>query len=257
MEGMKPLRFSAVYAAIFVAASAQAGPETSDRLRISEVKGPQDVAVVRAVGRRKESVQAGDDLQVGDEVDTVKGQVVTLDAYDGSKWKVGSEAQFRVESRKPEKQNYFYWTFSLIRGAMWGKVEKASEGESGFRLKTRTKTAAMGVRGTEYLVGSDADHSEIDVLEGKVWWGPSIGFEDGSYKEIPAGEHAELWANGKMETRKSDGDAGALQRHYGLLPSLAGEHPLGVKKTGSPDDCRAFGKGWCSHDGARPGECCD
>jgi hypothetical protein len=232
---------------------AWAGPDFSDRLQLEKVYGPKAVKVVRAVGNKETSLYQGDAVFVGDEIHTAAGQIVELSAWDKSAWKVAPNSRLKLESRKPDKKTLFYWTMNLVKGGMWGKVEKEAADKNGFRLKVKTKYASMGIRGTEYLLSGDDKLSSLDVLEGVVWWGGSAEFEPGSYKEVKAGQHAEMGPDGKVNIHSSQGDVPTLAKRYGVVPADAQESAGGLH---SIDSCKAQGKGWKAVSGSSSlGEC--
>lgn len=238
------------------AASAWAGPDFSDRLQLEKVYGPKEVKVVRAVGARETYLGQGDAVFVGDEIQTAAGQIVELSAWDKSAWKVAPLSRLKLESRKPDKKSLFYWTMDLVRGSMWGKVTKEGAEKDAFRLKVKTKFASMGVRGTEYLVGGDDKLSTLDVLEGAVWWGKDPAFPAGSYKEVRAGQHAEMGPDGKVTVHSSEGDVPALARRYGVVPGEDGA-PSAKEPPATKEQCKARGRGWKATDGSNLGECSD
>jgi hypothetical protein len=135
---------------------------------------------------------------------------------------------------------------------MWGKVKKEADVKEGFRLKVRTKMAALGIRGTEYLLEGDETHSGIDVLEGTVWWGTDPNFTPGSFKAISAGSHGEIGAGGQVTVTETKGDSAKLLHAYGLD---LGEEIREAPATAA--DCLARGKGWRSDNGSSVGECVD
>lgn len=238
-------------ALLFVAA-AFAAPQLSDRIQVTKVFGPPDVHVKLGMGGKEKVLHASDDLFVGDEVTVLPKQVVSLAAFDGSTWRLAPGTHFTAEARKPDKVNLSYWSFGLAQGAMWGKVTKDADAKEGFRLKVRTKTAALGIRGTEYLLETDSERSAIDVIEGTVWWGTDPLFAAGTYQMISAGHHGEIGADGHVNVSESKGDLPKLLRDYGIgLPDDA------KKATGSAADCLALGKGWRSDNGSSVGECTD
>jgi hypothetical protein len=239
---------------VFYCVPAVAAPELSDRIRVEKVHGPQDLRVIRAAGNKEEIVGTGDMLYVGDQVITAPGQVVMLSAFDKSSWAVAPGSRLKLESRKPDAKSLFFWTFNLSSGAMWGEVPKAENAKEGFRLKVKTKFAAMGIRGTEYLLGGDEKLSTLEVLEGTVWWGKSADFAEGSYKEVKAGQHAEMGSDGKITVHSSSGDKAELAKRYGVVPGAASGAPE-AKKHSTLEECTAKGKGWKSGDGSRLGEC--
>jgi|GEM_PF-6264153 len=238
---------------VFFFSVAQALPELSDRIRVEKVHGPKDVQVIRAAGGKEENVNAGDMLFVGDTVITVPGQIVQLSAFDKSSWAIAPGTRLKLESRKPDAKSLFYWTFNLVKGAMWGEVPKAENAKDGFRLKVKTKHAAMGIRGTEYLLGGDEKLSTLDVLDGTVWWGKSADFAEGSYKEVKAGQHAEMGPDGNVTVHSSSGDKEALAKHYGVVPGQVSGTP--APKQSTREECTAQGLGWKSANGSNKGEC--
>jgi ferric-dicitrate binding protein FerR (iron transport regulator) len=194
-----------------------APPAASDRLTIKETAGPRDVKVLRQGSEAKsELVQPQGEVFVGDVVVSGERQVVTLEAFDGSVWKIAPSSRLKVEARVPQKKNFFHWTFGLHRGSMWGAVKSRPEAD-GFRLKVKTRNAAMGIRGTEYLIESKEDKTELDVLEGIVWFGNASGFEPGTYVEVRAGQHAEIGKDGVPQPPVPSVLRGtALAEKYGL-----------------------------------------
>jgi hypothetical protein len=231
------------------AALAVANPTMSDRIQVTEVLGPIDVHVKR--NKTDEIVHVGDDLLTGDEVTVAARQVVSLAAFDGSKWKLAPNTRFIAEARKPDKLNQAYWQFQISNGAMWGKVPKNSEEKEGFRLKVRTKSAALGIRGTEYLIDGDDKRSGVDVLEGSVWWGTDPYFAPGTYKVVNAGSHGEISADGKVNVSETKGNPAKLLKDYGI--ELSDEAKKAT--TGTAAECLARGKGWRSANGSSAGEC--
>lgn len=232
-----------------------APPSASDRLALKEILGSPDVKVLRqGKTERSETVQRGAELFVGDVVETAARQVLTLEAFDGSLWKVAPGSSLKIEARVPQKKDFFHWTFAMEKGAMWGKVEPRKDAD-GFRLKVKTRNAAMGVRGTEYLIETKEGFTGLDVIEGTVWFGNSSGFQKGTYVEVKAGEHAEIGPDGHPKPATPTTLKGsALPEKYGLgAPAPEKE---GSRKPVTPEDCRAQGKGWQSKDGSSThGEC--
>jgi len=231
-----------------------AAPELSDRIRVEKVHGPKELKVIRGAGMKEEAASAGDMLFVGDTVITAVGQIVELSAFDQSRWAVAPGSRLKLESRKPDAKSLFYWTFNLISGAMWGEVPKESAPKDSFRLKVKTKFASMGIRGTEYLLGGDEKLSTLEVLEGTVWWGKSLDFAPGSYREVKAGQHAEMGPDGKITVHSSRGDKTALAKRYGVVP---GHEEAEVRPQATMEECLVKGKGWKSGSGSRIGECID
>ena len=229
-------------------------PSTSDRISIDNVVGPSAVKIIRRTGK-EEQKSVGDELFLGDTIETTAKQIVSLQSYDGSVWKIAPETSIKLESRQPESNNFSYWIFSMVKGSLWGKVNPGSDKES-YKVKIKTKTAAIGIRGTEYLMqGNDAE-AEVDVLEGKVWWGPSEKFEPGSFIEVKAGEHAELRNKTISKPIPTIQKGQDLLRKYRLALDEDRKTANGeVQGVSSIEDCHHRGMGWKNKNGSRLGEC--
>lgn len=236
---------------LFFAFLAFAAPTASDRIQIKEVFGAKEV---RVLINNKENIRyVGDELFLGNVIETKPKQIVLLESFDKSQWKVAPETTLKLEKRLAEKKTLSYWVFGLVKGYLWGKVTPNTDKE-GYRLKIKTKSAAIGIRGTEYLLAGN-DNSELDVLEGTVWWGKSENFEPNSYVEVKAGEHAEM-VNGEIvkpaaTTLKGDD----LLLKYRLVLSKDDLDKAEKENERSPEDCRAMGQGWKSKAGTNRGEC--
>ncbi len=239
--------------ALLPAVSARAAPDFSDRLQLEKIHGPKEVKVIRAAGAREQFLSQGDSVFVGDEIQSAAGQIVELSAWDKSAWKIAPLSRLKIESRKPDRKSLFYWTMNLLQGGMWGKVTKDAKEKDGFRLKVKTRYSSMGIRGTEYLVSGNESLSSLDVIEGVVWWGKNVEFPPGSYKEVRAGQHAEMGPEGKVVLHGSKGDLAALAKAYGVVPGEDGIGPQEIHFT--KEQCRDQGKGWKATDGSNMGEC--
>jgi hypothetical protein len=233
-------------------ANAAAAADLSDRIAITQVIGPPDVKVIHAAGQREENLHRGDNLFVGDEVRVAPKQLVHLTSHDDAEYKLAPGSSFKIESRKPDKQTLSFWTFQILEGAMFGSVIHQGD-KDGYRLKVKTPTAALGVRGTRFLVLVEKDKklSSTDVLEGKVWWGTDLAFPAGSYREISAHHHGEVGADGRVSLSDSKGEEAKLLRDYGFVLGEEGK----ATQHGSAQECATRGLGWRSGDGSNGGEC--
>jgi hypothetical protein len=200
------------WAILFVSFSAEA----SDALEIREIVGGSQVKWIKAISRREVNAKIGDLLLPGDEIETLSKQVVSLSAEDGSKWKIAPNTRFKIQEKS--KIGGSPRLLSLIRGSMWGSAA-GEEKRDGFQLKIQLTTAALGVRGTEYLIESNVGYSAVDVLKGEVMWGKDISFRKGTYVIVKAGKRAEVSGSlkGKLPqkaipSKKTD----ILLKHYGL-----------------------------------------
>lgn len=223
---------------------AASGPQASDRILIKQILGSESVKVIKKKVEKK--LKAGEELALGDEIITEAKQIAVLQGYDGSQWKVAPNSSLKLEKLNPDKNNYSYWVFQMAKGSLWGKVQPAADKE-GYRLKLKTKNAAMGIRGTEYLVADNELQAELDVLEGKVWWGTSDNFEPGTFTEVKAGEHAEIKGKERSAPVPTKEKGNALLELYHLFWDEK-EHQ--AEETGTtPRSCRDKGMGWRMKDG--------
>lgn len=200
---------------------------SADQITVANIFGNRDLHVVRDGKVEKEKVRRGAVLAAGDEVGTDATQIVTLESEDGSKWKVAPSTRLKLEKSSGDSGIRL---LSLLRGAMWGLAPAAGEKDK-LKLKIRTTNAAMGVRGTEYLIEDRPDFSAIDVLKGEVWWGSSPDFPEGSFILVKAGQRSILkkpksgasvsdlqeLLTAPVPSKKS---LRSLQEHYGLVGGL-------------------------------------
>jgi ferric-dicitrate binding protein FerR (iron transport regulator) len=189
---------------------------SSDAIEIHEIFGDPQIKLIKAISRREIKANVGDFLLPGDEIETGVKQIVALTAADGSKWKIAPNTRFKIQDKS--KIDGSPRLLSLIRGSMWGQAV-GDEKRDGFKLKIQLKGAALGVRGTEYLIETRDEFSAVDVLKGEVLWGKDVSFRKGSYVIVKAGNRAELAIpfKGKRPKRTvKSKSTEILLRHYGL-----------------------------------------
>lgn len=201
--------------ALLLALPLFAAPLPLDALRIAEVLGSEKEVKVLSGGTEKK-MAAGLLVKQGDELQTAEGQTVTLSATDGSLFRIAPRTTFRIDGRRQEGSGAVAWIFHLVKGAFLGTVEKDARAKDTFRLKVKSKFAALGVRGTKFLMKEEGALAQVDVLEGTVWWGTSSAFVPGEYKTVSAGQHAETDASGKTTVSPSAGTDELLEG-YGFL----------------------------------------
>lgn len=230
---------------------AYAAPASSDRVQIKEVFGAREVKVL--LNNKEKTLFVGDELFLGNTVETKAKQIVVLEGFDRSQWKVAPETTLKLEKRLSEKKTISYWVFNLVKGNLFGQVTPQPD-KDGFRQKVITKNAALGIRGTKYLLSSD-QNSELDVLEGSVWWGTSPEFEANSYVEVKAGEHSEVQNKEVKKPVPSSLNGDDLLNKYHFVLSQADIEETAKANVKSPNDCRVHAQGWKSKDGTNRGEC--
>jgi hypothetical protein len=128
----------------------------------------------------KQKLRQGDWISEGSEIATKSRSFVRLLFLDKSKLSIGPKSRIRVEKFQKRKAG----VLSLIKGHIRSQVTKdyteigKQQGKS--KLFIKTKTAAMGVRGTDYQVNYNDvnDHTSIITFEGRVAFG-SLTNENG------------------------------------------------------------------------------
>ncbi len=181
-----------------------------------EIIGDQQVTLIKAISRREIPVRVHHTILPGDEIETKERQVVTLSSTDGSKWKIAPNSRLKIQEKS--KSAGMPRLLSLVRGSMWGLAE-GEPAKDGYKIKIQLKTAALGIRGTEYLIETTEEFSAVDVLKGQVVWGRDFQLRPGSFITVKAGQRAEIPLNlqGKRLAKPTKSKSVAeLLKHYGL-----------------------------------------
>lgn len=101
-------------------------------------------------GGERISLHNGDTVDAGDVVVTAQSGRVKLHMQDGSKVFVGRESRITIDRYETQKGILSTGSFNMLWGKVRFLVAKLSEGASSFSV--RTKTATIGVRGTQFAV---------------------------------------------------------------------------------------------------------
>lgn len=131
-----------------------------------------DVAVVGADGQSR-PVQAGADLFAGDRIVTAAGQHVHLRFVDGGFVSVrpGSHLTIaRYETQKQDPAIRFELEHGVVRSITGKAVEQRKD-----RFRLDTPVAAIGVRGTDFVVHAQADAVRALVNQGAIVVAPYSG----------------------------------------------------------------------------------
>lgn len=116
-------------------------------------------------------------LSIGDTVVTGKSAWVELRLCDGSAIKVGEKTKFKFEDSAKESDSFTGWAFSLLKGSLLAAIQGEEKSDK-VKLRVRTPTASIGVRGTEFMVESDdAEGTSLHTLEGEVLMGTPEDYE--------------------------------------------------------------------------------
>lgn len=99
---------------------------------------------------KNKEIKKGQDLPEGSYVNTGAGSFAVLQLPFGNKVKVGEQSQLKVSKLAPKKEAQT--RLSLLKGSSFIKVikSKLTKGQKS-KLILRTRTTAMGVRGTEFF----------------------------------------------------------------------------------------------------------
>ena len=90
---------------------------------------------------------------------TGKGAIIILDLKDGSKIKLSSRSKIQINNLKTKNKPT---TTSLVTGNAFFSILKSKITKKS-KFKVRTKTAALGVRGTSFFVSYGKDEVNNDI----------------------------------------------------------------------------------------------
>jgi len=131
--------------ALSLAASVVFAETMSDVGKVTFVSG--DVYVVR--GAERLTLNEDDGVQAADTVITGSRGRVSLQMHDNSKVHIGRLSRVSLSNYALKEKSLMSGSFNVLWGRVRFFVAKLSEG-SGFKVST--KTAVLGVRGTEFVV---------------------------------------------------------------------------------------------------------
>jgi len=148
------------------------------------------VTLLRA-GAAERPLDAGEGLQPNDVVVTDRDGFLTVGFADGSRVVVPSNSSARLMTVQGPQTR-----LELLNGRIESYVEKRKERE----FEIRTRTFALGVRGTHFRVRSDGNGDAVEVLDGSV-----VAAELGGQRrriEVAAREGVPLAADGALAVRR-------------------------------------------------------
>ncbi len=168
-------------------------------------------------GDEKISLQLGDTVDAGDIVVTTKSGRVKLVMRDDSKVYVGSQSRIAIDNYEMRGGSLFSGSFSMLWGKVRFLVTKLKSGSSSFSVQT--KTATIGVRGTEFAVivpkvpapekpnlklpDMPDVPTTVMLFEGKVVGKPKVGPSVAKLEPtlIRPGKMAEFGKDGRVKMR--------------------------------------------------------
>jgi len=167
---------------IIVSAALLFSCRVCDAAYVNSLRGDVDLkksgttAWVRLDGVEKTRLQSGDELR------TARASTVDVIMDDGSRVKLAPVSAFKMTDENKDAVS-----IGLYFGRVRSWVKKFSK-----KFEVRTPSAVCAVRGTDFMVGVDADgNSRVEVYEGSVLTGDSQGnsglVREGQFTEIPGG----------------------------------------------------------------------
>jgi hypothetical protein len=124
----------------------------------------------------KAEARAGDSLALGDRLETGADSWADLRLCDGSGLRVGENSRFELEAAD-QISSIWSWAFALSRGLLRASV-KSEESGGQVKLRVRTPVAALGVRGTEFVVETGEESgTSLHTLDGEVLMGSAKDWE--------------------------------------------------------------------------------
>jgi hypothetical protein len=203
--------------------------------KVESIEGAKTVLLQRGIALRE--IAPGDPIEFGERIRTDGNTTVTIAYSDGSHLTVLPNSDLEIENPQGAVQSN-----ELRSGLVRGKVEKApAEGAAGggasapastkpIKFVIRTKTAVMGVRGTEFVAGFNAASglAQFNTLEGTVdvatspaelMGGQGVAVASGQY--IQATE-AGLSAVQSFQTSSFLGGLGSMASALGSAASATG-----------------------------------
>lgn len=131
-------------------------------------------------------ITKGTPIEEGARVKTGESGGVMVELADGSKVWVRNDSQTSFESMRGAPAFDYADTGIVVESGRIDTIVNKLRGQSRFEI--RSPTAKLGVRGTEFRVGADADASRVEVLGGLVAAsGASIGGTGGREVAVASG----------------------------------------------------------------------
>ncbi|HEY8279677.1 MAG TPA: FecR domain-containing protein [Bdellovibrionota bacterium] len=122
-------------------------------------------------------LEKGQGVELGELLKTGPAAWVDLRLCDGSGLRVGENSKFYYEGAPAKDESFLTWAFRLVDGSVFGTVVGDGKSER-VKLRVRTPTAALGVRGTEFVVESTGEgETSLHTLEGEVLMGSAGDFD--------------------------------------------------------------------------------
>jgi len=128
-------------------------------------------------GNRFERGVQGMKLKPGDEIRTGRRGRAYIDFPDNSRVKLGNRSRFLVRDWGKNDDGVFTSTLRIFQGAFRYTASILSNGFTKRRTSLSTKTAVLGVRGTDFWGRVGNEETFFLLLEGEVSLAPRYGEE--------------------------------------------------------------------------------
>jgi ferric-dicitrate binding protein FerR (iron transport regulator) len=225
----------ALAALALAASAAPTAAQAADDLILESVEGDRVVIVTDGKTLEPRQGKAGDRLSFWDVIQTSKRAAAKVRYPDGSLLVVGRDTKFTIQP-KSEGTQYNQLDWGQVRAQVTPEKEAKAEAKAKKpRFVIRTKTAVMGVRGTDFVAGFDAASSQLSLhtLEGAVdvassesqlmaWQGTQVN----AGQALTWGESAEVPATSAFKPAELKQRIQAEQPELGTVPDRpAGDEP--------------------------------
>jgi hypothetical protein len=150
-----------------------------EECQIALVEALSGTVVILSPTGEKAVASAGGMIQPGDLVHTAASAWADLRLCDGTGLRVGEDSRFYYQGADNERESFVSWAFELAKGSLRAAVVGSGTSES-VKVRIRTPSASLGVRGTELVIDasdSGTSETELHTLEGEVLMGPRSDFE--------------------------------------------------------------------------------
>jgi len=160
-----------IYALWFFSQTSLATETTSDSVgKVVFILGKVQLLTQNAEGEtRQQPVQRGSDVYIGSSIVTLDRAQVGIRMIDGATLQIRANSHFSIQqyeydAQAPENSAV---KFFLQKGELNSKTGAAGKAAK-HKYRLNTPIAAIGIRGTEFTVTTDSQHTRVDVLSGGV-----------------------------------------------------------------------------------------
>ncbi|MCC7443003.1 MAG: FecR domain-containing protein [Bdellovibrionales bacterium] len=197
--------------------------------KVMQITGPPEFLPRKGKPR---PLGEGDLVKPGDRIRTDEGDGAVIEYEDGGKLGVGVDSEVGILPSDASSARIL-----IRKGSLRGQVPVAAPAAGGkpppMRYRIRTRSAVLGVRGTDFLMSFDAtsEKSSVHTLEGKVEVGANdAGLDAG--RGVPVAENQELSATPRGFSPVQTFDRAAFLANLAssqptLAAQVAGQIPTG------------------------------